>query len=195
MKIKLHLRGTVPLLMHSNKGIDPLHPLNKEIAALTGIRKKTDEIHEQIAWLKFNLNMDFHDVLGPYLPGANVEASMIEGAKQTKQGKQVQRALFVTDFEVPVIYDGPRTIKEMWDYRDGAEYPFRSSLPVKIGTSRVMQMRPKFDNWSIEAEGELDDEILNFDELRRIASSAGRFGALGDFRPRYGRYEAQIDVI
>jgi hypothetical protein len=60
---------------------------------------------------------------------------------------------------------------------------------VVVQRSRVIRARPRFDEW------ELDFQILNIDEritpniIKDILVDAGRFCGIGDFRPRYGRFE------
>ena len=53
MKIKITLKGQSPLLCHNPRMVDPEFELNREIKALTGKRKKTDEdlkMIERLEW-------------------------------------------------------------------------------------------------------------------------------------------------
>ena len=55
-----------------------------------------------------------------------------------------------------------------------------------------MRCRPIFREWVTDAKGMLDPNILDFEELVQIADTAGNLIGLGDWRPRYGRFEAAV---
>jgi hypothetical protein len=136
LKVRITITGTAPLLMHNVRLANPLDPIARAMKETSGKRKKTDEDLERLARLEFEGGL-YVDSAGPYLPGANIEKCLVEGARVTRQGKQVERGLFVTDNEVPLLYDGPRTADGLW-----ADESFRSMMAVKVGTSRVMRCRP-----------------------------------------------------
>ena len=94
--IKVEITGSRPLLMHSDKFADPLNPLTKAHKELTSKRKKTDEDHEAIARSEWIGGM-YIDEDGPYLPGVNVEAALIAGAKLSKLGTQLKRSVEIMD--------------------------------------------------------------------------------------------------
>lgn len=190
MKVRLTLTGTAPLLMHNIQMADPLNPLVRAMKEISGKRKKTDEDLLRMAELEFKGGLYITDELGPYVPGVNVEKCLVEGARVTKQGKQVERGLFVTDNEVPLLYQGPRTSDALWANED-----FRSRLSVKVGQSRVQRTRPIFREWAIEVSAEVDPALLNLDSLQSISTDAGSMVGIGDYRPRYGRFEAVVEVL
>jgi hypothetical protein len=128
--------------------------------------------------------------MGPYIPGANVEKCMVEAGRVTRQGKQVERGLFVTDMEAPLIYKGPRDTDGLW-----SDLQFRSMMSVKVGTSRVMRCRPLFPDWTIEVNATMDPAQLNLDTLQAIVNDAGQMVGLGDYRPRYGRFSGTVEVL
>jgi hypothetical protein len=189
MKVRITLTGTAPLLMHNVRLANPLDPIARAMKETSGKRKKTDEDLERLARLEFEGGLYIDDA-GPYLPGANIEKCIVEGARVTRQGKQVERGLFVTDNEVPLIYDGPRTADGLW-----ADEAYRSMMSVKIKASRVMRCRPIFRSWIIEANAEMDGAQLNLDTLQSLASDAGAMVGLGDYRPRYGRFTAEVEAL
>lgn len=190
MKVRLTLTGTAPLLMHNIQLADPLNPIVRAMKEISGKRKKTDEDLLRMAELEFKGGLYITDELGPYVPGVNVEKCLVEGARVTKQGKQVERGLFVTDNEVPLLYQGPRTAEALWANED-----FRSRLAVKVSTSRVQRTRPIFRDWAIEVAAEVDPALLNLDSLRAIAVDAGSMVGIGDYRPRYGRFIVKVESL
>lgn len=186
VKINIEMTGTAPLLQHNIRLADSLDPIARSMKAVSGKRKKTDDDHEELARLEFAGGLYINE-LGPFVPGENIEKSFIEGGRITKQGKNVERALLITDNEVPLLYKGPRTVEDLWE-----DPSFRDRSAVKVGQARVMRTRPKFREWSLSAEAELDTTVLNLSELQEIATSAGRMVGICDYRPRFGRYEVDI---
>lgn len=189
MKIRITIEGTTSLLCHNARLANPLDPIVRQMKTISGKRKKTDEDLERLARLEFEGGLYF-DSSGPHIPGANIEKCMVEGAKITRQGKQIERGLFITDDEVPLLYNGPRGVEELWENET-----YRSMMSVKVGQNRVMRCRPMFRAWTLEAEGEMDPAQLNLDAMQQIASDAGSMVGLGDYRPRFGRFVARVEKI
>lgn len=192
MKVRFNIEGTAPLLMHSARGVDPLDPVVKQVKAITSKRKKTEDDMERIARLEFEVSLYHDERVGPFIPGVNIEKCLVEGGRITKAGKNVERGLFVTDNIAPLIYAGPRDIEGLWSAENGK---FRSMMAVGVGGRKIMRCRPLFQTWAVEAEAEVDDAVLNFDDLVQIAGHAGGMVGLGDFRPRYGRFEVRIERL
>lgn len=190
MKVRLTLNGTAPMLMHNIQLADPLHPIARAMKEISSKRKKTDEDQFRLAELEFKGGLYISDELGPFVPGVNVEKCLVEGARITKQGKQVERGLFVVENECPLLYQGPRSADALWANED-----FRSRMAVKVGTSRVQRTRPMFRTWALEATAEVDPALLNLESVQSIATDAGNMVGLGDFRPRYGRFTALVEAL
>ena len=52
-KLHVTLNGTTPLIMHSPKCVNPLHPLAKQMKTLTSKKKKTEADLEAISDLEW----------------------------------------------------------------------------------------------------------------------------------------------
>lgn len=181
-KLKVRIEGTRPMLMHAATGADPLNELTKEHKKLTSKRKKTDDDHEQIAKSEWRISLYYNDDIGPYIPDASLEASIIQGAKLRKLGTTFKRGFEVLDQEMKLEYEGPRSIKGMWD---AGMYDARS---VKVGTARLIRYRPMFKNWSFEATLLFDETVLDKGTILECISDAGEYCGIGDYRPKFGRY-------
>lgn len=175
-KVAFKFTGESPMLMHSDRGVDPLDPLTIELKKLTSTRKKTDEIHQQVARLEWELGMYFDPELGPCLPTANLRGVIVEGAKFAKLGATVKRATFVLQERARLDYDGPRAVDAMW------KAGFRDSRSVVVGMSRVMRCRPKFPKWSVSFDLLFDPEVIERSALITAAENGGQLVGLGDFR-------------
>lgn len=184
--IKLKIIGTRPLLMHADVFADPLNPLTKAHKAMTSKRKKTDDDHEAIAKSEWRGGLYFADDIGPYLPGVNLEASLIAGAKLSKLGTQLKRSIEIIDDRCPLEYEGPRTVKGLWDK---AFYDARS---VKVQSARLMRYRPLFRNWSTSCEVAFDPESINREQIIKCFEDAGLYCGVGDYRPKFGRFTVEV---
>jgi hypothetical protein len=173
--------------MHNSRLANPLDPAVKAIRKYTTKRKKTDEDHEAIARLEFTGGLYLDPDTGPYIPGENIMRCLVDGAKLTRQGVHVTRGVFIKTDVNPLSYSGPRDDQGLW------EANFKHMASVKIGTSRTMRCRPWFRDWRAQAEGVLDLAVLELDDLQTIADNAGSLIGLGDWRPRFGRFTAQIE--
>lgn len=190
IKFRLTIRGTAPLLMHNSRLSDPLNPTSKAIKKLTSKRTKTDEDHESIARLEHAGSLYLDPDVGPYVPGQNVERCLVDAARISKQGVKVQRGVFIETDVNPVGYTGPRDVDGLWKDEN-----FRHVASVKIGQSRTMRCRPMFTTWAVDADGILDPAVIDLTDLNAIAVTAGQMIGLGDWRPRYGRFEATLDKL
>jgi hypothetical protein len=185
--IKVRLNGTANLLMHSARLANPMDPVTKRMKAATSKRKKTDEDYEEIMRIEFEGGMYHDEKLGPYLPGDNVYATIIEGAKLNKLGTEVKRAVHILEERIPLKYKGPRDIAGLW-----SKDTFRDVRPVTVGQSTTMRCRPKFGGWSVEFDVHYDPTRIDRAPLIAAIENAGSYVGLGDFRPRYGRFVVEV---
>ena len=191
MNIRLSLSGVTPLLQHNPRMVDPEFALNREIKALTTKKKKTDEDLQQIERLEWYGGL--YEQGGIVVePTAKVRKCLVNTARIQKLGKGIERTLSFTTMFVPLVYDGPKDVDEL--FRDGR---FHSRLSVGIRGKRVMRVRPKFVPWAMEVEGIfITDAGVNFDELQSIVDLAGQVEGIGDNRVNgYGRFTAKLEQI
>ena len=57
---------------------------------------------------------------------------------------------------------------------------------------KVRRTRPRFVGWSVVAEFVVDTEVLDRDSLAMVAENAGLLVGVGDYRPRFGRYDVEL---
>ncbi|MFF4848783.1 hypothetical protein [Streptomyces sp. NPDC001194] len=190
MRFRVTLTGTLPLLMHNAQLSDPLNPHARAMKSASAKRKKTDADHEDMARLEFLGGLYYDPDAGPFVPGDNIQRCLVDAAKLTRSGRQVTRGVFISTDINPVAYRGPRDPAELW-----LDENFRHRKSVKVGMSRVMRTRPMFQQWAVEADGELDETELNLEELQEIADAAGTRIGLGDWRPRFGRFTSKVEAL
>lgn len=190
IEFRIVITGTSELLMHNSRLANPLDPAAKALKKATGKRTKTDDDYEEIARLEHAGGLYLDPDVGPYVPSDNIWRSLYDGAKKHKLGVKVKEGVIFSEPVNPLSYKGPRDQDGLWKDEN-----FRHFASVKVGMQRVMRCRPVFRQWSTEANGILDPNVLDFEELITVANTAGMIIGLGDYRPRYGRYRATVEKI
>lgn len=190
MKIIINLVGTSPLLMHNPRMVDPEFEINRQMKALTAKRKKTDDDLEQIAKLEWYGGLYEQDGV-IVQPTSKVRKCLINTARIMKLGKGIERTLSFTSLYVPLEYEGPDNIDEVFKLSR-----FHSRLSVGVGGKRVMRVRPSFYPWAMSVEGVfIVDAGVNVDDLHRIVELAGTVEGIGDNRVNgYGRFTGTLEV-
>lgn len=188
-RIKVQLVGTTPLMLHNIALADPDNPIVQEISAITKKRTKTEEDRRAIEKLEWYGGLYLVDgIQGPIMPTANIRKCFIQGAKNSKKGTQMQRAIAFTDLYVPIAYDGPRDIDELFQLKQ-----FHNRASVGIQGKRVMRVRPQFPTWAISATAELLTEAMDEADFRNYAEFAGRAEGLCENRVNgYGRFTVTL---
>lgn len=183
-KVKIAAAVDTPLLMHNGQLADPLNTHVRNIKDISGKRKKTEADHAQIADLEFmgGLYVDDHGEIT--IPGHVIEALIWEGAKNSKEGKLCLSGLYVNESSIKMEFDGPKNPEERMK-----DPNCRLVAGVKVGASRVMRCRPRFDNWVLEFSVNVVNSIVPVDALPRWMDAAGQLKGLCDWRPRHGRFE------
>lgn len=179
--LSLKFIGESPLMMHSEKGANPLDENVKYLKTITGKKKKTDEDHQEIARLDWQLGMYFDEKIGPYLPGINIRAAIVAGGKMNKLGTNLQKGTMILEEMLKLEYDGPRTVDELW-----ANSAFRDIRSVVVSQSRTMRCRPFFREWAVAFDILFDPKVIDKADVLMSAENAGKFIGIGDFRPGKG---------
>lgn len=183
----IRLIGESPMLLHSDRGANPIHPDAVAHKALTSKRKKTDEDHIAIANSEYMLG--FYSGQDIVIPSANVRSAIVQGAKLNKLGKQFQRCVMILSDATPVDHSGPKTKEKMW--QTPACVDCRS---VKVGTARLMRYRPRLNDWSLSVEIIYDEKMVERAQIISAAENAGRYVGIGDYRPEKGGQFGRFSV-
>jgi hypothetical protein len=174
--------------MHNGRLVDPLDTVVKQIRVVSAKRRKTDDDHAEMAHLEWLGGIYFQPEVGPFIPAPNLQKCLVEGARLSKDGKKIERGVFIETMVIPLRYDGPRDPETLF-----ADKRFVHRTPVKVGTARVMRTRPVFPRWAAEATGQFDSAVIDLADLRNAAATAGSMIGLGDGRPTYGRFITTLE--
>jgi hypothetical protein len=138
--------------------------------------------------LEWEGSMYWTPELGPCIPGVMVEAALIEAAKKTRQKKLAQAAIFCDETPSRLEYPGPRDLDGLW--------AAKSSTMLRVGArvkqARVMRSRPIFRQWSTDVAVHYFPEAIDHSDVLAMLNHAANFVGIGDWRPKFGRFEVKI---
>lgn len=189
MNFEMTLRGTTPLLMHNPRMVDPNFEIQRELKKITSKRKKTDEDLKEIERLEWYGGLYAEDGV-IFQPTSKPRKCIVEAGRTRKLGKSVERTVMFTQVNVPLIYDGPSDIDEIFK-----DEKYHSRLSVGVNGKRVMRVRPKFNEWAMQVDGVfIENAGMNFDDFVDLAELAGKIQGIGDNRVNgYGRFSVEIN--
>lgn len=182
--LTLRIIGVSPLVMHSGQLANPLSPAAKELRKISKKRAKTDADLEYMSRVEWTGGLWLSGG-EPCIPGEAIEACFIAAAKKSKRG-MLARAGMLSPENWPLEYDGPRDIADLWEDEN-----FRLVAGVRVGQARVMRTRPIFRRWAARIRIDYIDDQLDRSDIVDILKLGGRIIGVGDWRPRFGRFEIE----
>ena len=205
-RFQISIEGTSGLLLSNNAPSDPLSEAAKIKKHFTSKRTKADQDHQNlrvIDWAysgywkvpgKVHINdtenaVTFEGFAGLYMPSQNFQRCLRNGATAFKLGKEVERALIVEN-EAGIQYNGPVSAEELIQ-----DPRFMLTSPVVRQKVTNWVTRLLIPEWSCDFAVTIDDDRISIDALERIVQAAGRFEGLGTWRPRYGRFTAELSEL
>lgn len=190
--IQVKLTGIRPLLLHNGLLADPVNPYVRAIKKIVskGSKKLTESDYierDRLEWLGSLYWSE--DTGGMIIPSDNLERTILEGARKNKRGKDFAAAVFVAEPEVPLIHR--MTGKTQEEIYANPAYTLRKG--VKVQLSRVIRIRPMIPpGWTLRFTLEFDESIVNLSDIETALNEAGSLVGLGDWRPKFGRFTAEI---
>ena len=148
------------------------------------------------------LNFDDFENGVATIPSEYIMRSIMGGGAEVRTGKgqktfkaQSQSGLLCSEFHWPLKVKGkPISMKavgeclKMETFKDNCAHADKLGFSLftkraKIGTSKHIRVRPRFDDWSVSGEIIITDEQISIQILQTILDIAGRLKGLGDWRP------------
>lgn len=188
--LKVTWKGISPLIMHSCQCVNPLHSISKELKKYTSKKSKTDEDLEKIADLEWEAGAYWKDGLGLYMPGENVEATIQNGAKANKKGKDIEKYVEVSDLYIPFYYGENLTKEELIK-----SFEYRDTRIMTVMRSKILRTRPRFDQWNITFNLRYNEEKIDIETIMNAMEYAGQFVGLCDSRPKYGKFVPIVEAV
>lgn len=185
--VTVKITGKAPLLMHSDRFANPIDPMTKAHKELTSKRKKTDEDHIAIARSEYLGSCYWRKDVGFFIPGQNLDSCLIAAAKLQKLGTRFKQGVQVVEDELTLDGFAKKSPTDLWEIPDHID-----CRGVKVGTAKLMRYRPIFRQWATRATIAFNDEVVNESEIKKAIADAGLMIGLGDYRPRFGRFEVEF---
>lgn len=169
--ISITIQGKTPLLCNRFTDEAQMSATSGTRASIATASKKPKDAAAE------KLYQDDNGVLG--IPQPNLFRCIIDAGKFFKVGRNkvtttksslIPACVAVSPIFIPLIHEQPWTV---------------DSRPVRIPATggRIIAHRPKFDDWGLTFEAELDEDTMTEDLFRDIVDAAGSKIGLGDFRP------------
>jgi hypothetical protein len=216
MEYRFELIGITPLLMHADdvEAADGLRawrddPRNKSISV------PGDDRSPPWTWQTYL----YHDGSHLAIPADNVMVALRFGAAKIphKKGSTFkalsQSSLLMQDehcrFEVSGKQVALASAHQLHDltFAEQAQavknHGYRLFVKrAKVGQSKHVRVRPRFDEWSVSGTIETTDAAITPDVLTSMFDLAGRYAGLSDWRPSsvkspgpYGTFESKLTPI
>lgn len=179
----LRFVGVAPMLMRAGRLADPLDPHTVALQRVTGKRAKTQADHQQISRLEFRGSLWLADGR-PCVPAEAIEAALVAAGRMRRNGRMVRAAVVVQKSPL-LAFDGPGNLDERFDAG------FFHRCAVRVANRTTMRTRPQFDDWSIDVKISFLPSMIDAAALRDLATMAGDLIGIGDFRPRFGRFQVE----
>lgn len=182
-----------PLLQNNPQTVDRFNPYTKQMAKINAKKtRRTDEDYRDLQNLEVRAKIFWDDDIGIYVPSswlmAAIAATSFKKAKVSKA--DVRGSVFATEDKIPLKYRDQDKVKTPDDIVGNPD--FRINLTLKQGQVRVVKAAPIFHQWSFKTAIEFDDNLIDADSLSDIIKHAAMYGGFGDFRPTFGRAQAEI---
>ena len=167
--VRVKIRGIAPLLMNKFKMPDEGEP---EAAARRD--KQYDPVEDA------NSALYREEGIGCYAPSTWIEAALREAGKEFKgKGRGSLKATVLSS-----VFIDPEKIplgKDTFDEID--------KRPAVIQRNRIIKSRPRFNQWELEFTVNFDENRIKKDVLKQMIAEAGATKGIGDYRPKFGRFE------
>lgn len=210
----IKLTGTTPMLQHADniEWSDSMEEWKND-PGNKGKSKAGDDRTPPWRWIGC-LN---HDGKVVTIPSEYIMRCIMGGGAEVPTGKgkktfkaQTQSGILCPEFHWPMLNNGAEirmedinAMRDLETFREHAEISQSLGFALfvkraRIGQSKHIRVRPRFDHWSAQGELIVTDEAITKLVLTQILALAGRLKGLADWRPGsptpgpWGMFTAEI---
>lgn len=187
------ITGLKYLLMNNPQTVDPFNKFSKAMKAITKKRTgKTEDDLLELGDIETESKIYFDEKMGVYVPTRWLTEAICTGAFAViKTGKDKMRGgIFAADEKAKLTYKDMSKVKTITDVVKNPVFRHRALLPQ--GQVRIPKDFPIFKEWSFETLIEFDDTVVDFAGLKSVVQRTAKYVGFGDFRPTFGRAEAEV---
>lgn len=179
MRVKATIKGLSPILMHRFGEDAEVSVGSGTRVALRANGSSPREVAEKKCYKDEKGNL--------YLPGSNILACIVGVGIYHKSGR-----VKLTTQKSSLIPAGI-AVEELAVPFGTKEFEVDSrSVVIPSTGGRIMEHRPRLDDWQLSFTLEIDEEMFSEKTVRVLVGDAGKKVGLGDFRPQrrgpFGRF-------
>jgi hypothetical protein len=200
--LKTTWTGIRPLLMTNPQTVKLSNAYaiaNRDLSnRLKAARKKQDEsmilaLEPQQIRNDWESSIFWDDTAGHFfIPDTQIVACIRQGAQAGKKGKDVERAVLMTETEAVVVNTVAHNSLDAYFNDPAFRMECPAKLPPKTG-SLVWKTRAMMPTgWQITFNLEYDETIIAKKALVDAMENAGRLCGLGGWRPKFGRFLVEL---
>ena len=166
--VKVKIKGTSPLLFNK------FNPEGEGLKKAAKAQQSAEEEAEQSVYRNAEGQI--------YTPSSHVLGSMV---KSGVQFKMKGRKTFKDAVNSGVLIDPEEIVHKNQEYEIDSR-----SVVIKSTRGRIMRHRAKLPvGWELSFTIKIIDERLTAPLVKEILENAGKYVGIGDFRPRFGRFD------
>jgi hypothetical protein len=196
-KYQIYIKGISPLIMHSDKLVDPLNPMKKKLSEITQIKKKKDEHYLAMAKIEWEAALYYSEELGIHMPSKCLKGCIKSAAKKYRLGTATKGILIDEPIGAKLIGYEKYTPEKLWEkVNDQGKQIHVFSESLRVGTAKIMRTRPIFPKWEVRFGIFVDLDIFSYKDLEMVLNTAGYEAGLCELRPEkaagtYGRFNVE----
>lgn len=192
-EFKCRIVGVRPLIVHNVQLADPLNDYTRRISELTAMSskaKKQEDIQLKLARIEFEGSMYLDENKRQVIPSENILRAIRDGGAEQRNGKKIEACVSLGEDVVPIEYNGPTDIDELFDAKGPLGHIFRFRKQAKPrGQGVVLRTRPRFPEWALSFTVQIVlGAGIGEKNVKDAIEDAGKLKGLGDWRPRYGLF-------
>ena len=194
LSANVKISGVSPLLQNNPQTVDRFNKFTQQMAQINKRgAHRTDDDYREMRDIEVRSKIYWDDGLQIYIPTTWMLAALAGASFSTvKISKAALRgSLFAAETKAKLHYRGMEKVAGPEDIVKNEQ--FRQLMNLKQGQVRVVKAVPVFHDWSFETGLEFDDKTIDPATLDRLIQHVARYGGFGDFRPTFGRAQAEVD--
>lgn len=214
MRVRFQLNGATPILFHQDdvELSDQLSEWRKD-PANANMSKAGDDRSPPWTWQTYLYSDGEHVAI----PSANLMVCLRQAGtqmilKKQKTFKEITQSglLIATEFlrftsgGNQIAMESIESVRDL-TFSEQAEFATKNGFRLfvkraKVGQSKHVRVRPRFDSWAIDGEIEVLVPEITYEALERLFELAGRVG-LNDWRPGcrtpgpYGMFTSKLKAV
>lgn len=177
-KINVEIEGLCPLLHHKMSDKKQEIVRMKELIKILQKDPDNEEAYKEEAIIYLYRNKEGKNVI----PSVHIESSMVKaGVNERVAGRG--KKTYKDHMKAFIVVEPEDILIDPQDYEEDRRF-------VRVQRAKIMRTRPKFPTgWKANFTILVLDDTIPMKVIENILSFAGAYVGIGDWRPKFGRFE------